>query len=88
MTEQDLGRDPVTGKKIKRPPSGDAAQNLHHTPAIHPLESARDYSKPHTIPKEEWEETSEMSHEDAIAAWRANEDKRKADARAAEESEE
>lgn len=78
MTEQDLGRDPRTGKKLKRPPTGDAAQNLNHTPATHPLDTARDYSRPHTIPAEEYEETTGQSHEEAVTNWQLEQAKRKA----------
>jgi len=77
MTEQDLGRDPRTGKRLKREPTGDAAQNLHHVPAIHPLESARDYSRPHTIPADEYEDTTGQSHENAVTEWQLNEARRK-----------
>lgn len=78
MTEQDLGRDPRTGRRIKRPPSGDAAQNLNHTPATHPQQTARDYSRPHTIPAEEFEEDTGRNHEAAVTDWQLNEDSRKA----------
>jgi len=77
--EQDTGRDPRTGKKLKREPSGDAAQNLHHTPSPHPLHTARDYSRPHTIPPDEFEETTGQDHEEACTNWQLLEDKRKAE---------
>ena len=79
MTEQDLGRDPKTGKRIKRPPSGDAAQNLNYIPATHPAETAMDHSRPHTIPPEQWEEDHGTDHDSAVADWKVQEAKRKAD---------
>ena len=82
--EQDLGIDPKTGKKRPRVPSGDAAQNLHHTPAVHPLTSARDFSRPHTIPADEYDEATGRNHGDDVAAFKGNEDQRKADAAALE----
>ncbi len=79
MTEQDLGRDPKTGKKLPRALSGDAAQNLNHAPSPHPQQTARDYSRPHTIPPDDYEESTGRNHADDLAAWQMNEDKRKAD---------
>jgi hypothetical protein len=77
MTEQDLGIDPKTGKRKPKVPSGDAAQNLNYTRHTDPAETARDYSRPRTIPKEEFEETTGKSWDDAVAEFDANEAKRK-----------
>ena len=79
MTEQDLGRDPKTGKKLKRKPSGDAAQNDHYTSTSDHHLAAPDHSRPHTIPKEQWEEDHGTDHDQAIADWQVQEAKRKAD---------
>jgi hypothetical protein len=82
MTEQDLGIDPKTGKRRPRVPTGDAAQNLKHVPSPHPLTTARDFSRPHTIPADEFEDVTGLSHDDAVREFKANEDKRAADKRA------
>jgi hypothetical protein len=87
MGEQDLGRDPKTGKKLPRKITGDAAQNLNHVPSSHPPLTTRDYSRPHTIPAEEYEESTGRSHADDCAAWQMNEDKRIADEKRADADE-
>lgn len=77
MTEQVLPYDPVTKKRRPPVPGSDAAQNDHHVPTVHPLVSARDFSRPHTIDPEEYEQATGRPHADDLAAWKMNEEQRK-----------
>ena len=54
MPEQDLTIDPKTGKMRSAYGANDGHQNDNYTPASDPRETARDFSRPHTIPPEEY----------------------------------
>ncbi len=75
--EQDLRIDPVTGLRMSDPRNQDAKQNLNYERHTDLADTARDFSRPHTIPKDEYEAATGLSHADACAAWRHNEDERK-----------
>jgi hypothetical protein len=61
---------------------GDALQNEHYVPPTHPLDTSRDYSRPHTMSKEDFEEGTGRSHADACAEFDKNEFERERDAKA------
>lgn len=75
--EQDLRIDPVTGLRMSDPANKDAKQNLDYVRHTDLAETARDFSRPHTIPAEEYEAATGLDHSDALAAYRHNEDERK-----------
>ena len=82
MTEQVLPYDPVTFKRRPPAPGTDATQNDAYKRATDPAETARDFSRPHTIPKYEYEGVTGRDHAKDCAEWQAREDKRIADAAA------
>jgi hypothetical protein len=75
--EQDLRIDPITGLRMSDPANKDAKQNLNYVRHTDLAETARDFSKPHTIPADEYEAATGLNHADALAAYRHNEDERK-----------
>lgn len=79
MTEQDLGIDPKTGKKKPPKPGSDARQNENYTRHTDIAENARDYSRPHTIPPDEYEAVTGQPHAEAVAEYQQNERKRQQD---------
>lgn len=78
--EQDLRIDPDTGFPFSDRRSVDGKQNLHYKRHSDPQETTRDYSRPHTIPREEFEAVTGRDHEEAVAEWK----QQQADAKAAE----
>jgi hypothetical protein len=66
MGEQDLRIDPETGFPFSDRRSQDSKQNKNYVRHSDPAETARDYSRPHTIPKEEFEHATGRNHEQAI----------------------
>lgn len=71
--EQDLRRDPETGLRMSDPANKDAKQNVHYKRHTDPQETSRDYSRPFTIPADEFEQTTGVDHSDAVAEFKANE---------------
>jgi len=74
--EQDLRRDPVTGWALSDPRFKDAHQNDHYVRHSDPAETSRDYSRPHTIPAEEFEASTGRNHGDAVAEFEKHEQDR------------
>jgi hypothetical protein len=74
--EQDLRIDPETGLRMSDPANKDAKQNLHYVRHTDPSETVRDYSRPQTIPADEYEAATGKDHGEAVAEWRRNEDNR------------
>jgi hypothetical protein len=74
MGEQDLRIDPSTGFPFSDRRSQDAKQNLHYTRHTDPAETARDFSRPHTIPPAEYEAVTGVTHSKAVAEWEANQE--------------
>lgn len=70
MTEQVLRK--------RGDPTADSKQNDGYVRHTDPAETSRDFSKPLTIPADEYEEATGESHEEAVTTWRANEAARKA----------
>jgi hypothetical protein len=82
--EQDLRIDPDTGFPFSDRRARDAHQNDNYERHTDPQETSRDYSRPHTIPREEFEAVTGRRHDEAIAEWEKNEADREAnEARAA-----
>lgn len=83
--EQDLRIDPKTGFMFSDRRAVDAHQNDNYTRHTNPADTARDFSRPHTIPKEEFEQATGKSHDEAIREWETNEQTRQdAEARQAQ----
>jgi hypothetical protein len=78
MTEQVLDYDPVTFKRHPPKPGSDARQNDNYTRHTDGAETTRDYSRPHTIPKAEFEAVTGLDHAKECAAWKQRNDARKA----------
>lgn len=76
MPEQDLRRDPITGFYLSDPRANDAHQNDHYVRHSEPAETSRDYSRPHTIPREEFEAATGRDYDEAIAEYEKNEQDR------------
>lgn len=74
MGEQIIHRDPKTGKPVPAPPSGDALQNLHYIPQFDRHLLARDFSRPLTIPPDEYEAVTGHDHADAVAEFEKNQE--------------
>lgn len=72
--EQDLRIDPETGFPFSDRRSQDAKQNKHYTRHTDPQETARDFSRPHTIPRDEFEAVTGVQHADAIREYEANQE--------------
>jgi hypothetical protein len=82
--EQDLRIDPETGFPFSDRRSADGKQNKHYKRHTDPAETARDFSRPHTIPADEFEAVTGKRHTDAIAEWEKNEaDRQEREAREA-----
>lgn len=77
MGEQDTRINPKTGFMYSDRRHVDAMQNEHYVRHSDPQETARDYSRPHTIPKDEFEAATGRNHGEAIAEWEKNENDRK-----------
>jgi hypothetical protein len=73
MAEQDLRRDPATGFYLSDRRSADAHQNDNYTRHVDPHLTVRDYSRPQTIPADEFEETTGQRHDHAVTEWEQNE---------------
>lgn len=83
--EQDTRINPETGFMYSDRRHIDAQQNKNYVRHTDPAETSRDYSRPHTIPKDEYEAATGRSHDEAVREYEANEQKRQADeARAAQ----
>lgn len=83
--EQDTRIDPATGFMYSDRRHRDATQNDKYVRHTDPQDTARDFSRPHTIPKDEFEAATGRSHDEAIREWEANEQTRHdAEARAAQ----
>jgi hypothetical protein len=78
--EQDLTRDPVTGFHRSDPRHKDAHQNDNYVRHTDPAETTRDYSRPHTIPADEFEAATGQRHGEALAEYEKNERDREAQA--------
>lgn len=88
MAEQDLRIDPKTGFYFSDPRMKDSHQNDGYIPPSIPAETARDFSRPHTIPAHEFLAATGRDHAEACEEWKSNQEinRREADkvARAAE----
>ena len=76
--EQDTSIDPQTGKMRSAYGANDGHQNDHYARHSDPQATARDYSRPRTIPKDEFEAATGQPWDDAVAAFDHNEAARKA----------
>lgn len=76
MGEQDLSIDPVTKRRRSERGAADAHQNDNYTRHTEISETSRDYSRPHTIPKQDFEESTGRNHEEACAEFDRNEQAR------------
>jgi hypothetical protein len=86
--EQDLRIDPETGFTFSDRRSVDAKQNLNYKRFSDPQATTRDFSRPHTIPADEFEAATGKRHSDAVAEWEKNEkDREESEARAAHAAE-
>jgi hypothetical protein len=65
--EQDLTVDPKSGFTKSDPRYKDAHQNDNYTRHSDPRETARDFSRPETIPVEEYERVTGQKHPQTIA---------------------
>jgi hypothetical protein len=72
MGEQDTRIDPETGFPFSDRRSRDAKQNTGYVRHTDPAETARDFSRPHTIPKEEFEAVTGRDHGEAVDEWKDN----------------
>lgn len=72
--EQDLRIDPDTGFPYSDRRSRDAKQNLHYVRHTDPAETTRDFSRPHTIPADEFEAVTGRNHADAIREYEHNQE--------------
>jgi hypothetical protein len=90
MGEQDTRIDPKTGFYFSDPRMKDARQNDGYVNPSTPAETARDYSRPHTIPALEFEAATGRDHGEAIEEYKAAQEhnRREAEkaARAAEQA--
>jgi hypothetical protein len=71
MGEQDLRIDPETGFPFSDRRSQDAKQNLHYVRHSEPADTARDFSRPHTIPAKEYEASTGRNHAQAVEEYEA-----------------
>jgi hypothetical protein len=74
MGEQDLRIDPDTGFPYSDRRSRDAKQNLNYTRHTDPAETARDFSRPHTIPALEYFSVTGHDHGEAMTEYANNQD--------------
>jgi hypothetical protein len=74
MGEQDLRIDPDTGFPYSDRRSRDAKQNLHYVRHTDPAETSRDFSRPHTIPPEEYFIATGRDHGEAVAEYKAQQE--------------
>jgi len=72
--EQDLRIDPLTGFRLSDPRNNDAKQNLNYVRHTDRRETSRDYSRPHTIPREEYEAATGRNHDEAIREYEHNQE--------------
>lgn len=72
--EQDLRIDPETGFPYSDRRSADAKQNKGYTRHTNPADTARDFSRPHTIPAEEYEAVTGKRHEEACKEYDKNQE--------------
>ena len=79
MGEQDLRIDPETGFPFSDRRSADAKQNKNYVRHSDPQETARDFSRPQTIPADEYEAATGRNHADAVREYEKNEEDRKAE---------
>lgn len=75
--------DPQTGFRYSDARNKDAKQNIGYERHTDPAETTRDYSRPHTIPPDEFTEATGKDHAAACAEWAANQERA---AKAAEEA--
>jgi hypothetical protein len=71
MGEQDTRIDPKTGFYFSDPRMKDAHQNDGYVNPSRPAETARDYSRPHTIPAHEFEAATGRDHSEAVKEYKA-----------------
>lgn len=71
MGEQDTRIDPKTGFYFSDPRMKDSHQNDTYVRHSDPAETARDFSRPHTIPKEEFEAATGRDHDEAVGEYKA-----------------
>ena len=81
MGEQVLEYDPVTKKRRPPQPGSDALQNVGYVRHTDPAETARDFTRPHTIPADEYEAATGKDHAAACMEWDTAEAKRKQEER-------
>lgn len=90
MGEQDTRIDPKTGFYFSDPRMKDAHQNDGYVNPSIPAETARDYSRPHTIPALEFEAATGKDHSEAIEEYKAAQEQHRREverlARAAEQA--
>lgn len=60
--EQDLRKDPISGFHVSDPRHKDAHQNDKYERHTDPAETARDFSRPHTIDADEYEAVTGLAH--------------------------
>jgi hypothetical protein len=72
--EQDVRIDPETGFYFSDRRSADAKQNKNYSRHTEPLETARDFSRPHTIPTDEYEAVTGRNHSDAVREYEHNQE--------------
>jgi hypothetical protein len=69
MGEQVLLIDPKTGKRRAQPPSADSFQNDGYEAQNDRHLRSRDFSRPGSIPADEFEATTGRKHSEAVAEW-------------------
>lgn len=85
MGEQDLRIDPETGFAFSDRRMRDAHQNDKYVRHTNPADTSRDYSRPHTIPADEFQAATGKDHAEAVREWEKNEaDREAAEQRAAQ----
>lgn len=76
MGEQDTRINPKTGFMFSDRRHVDAQQNDNYVRHSDPQETTRDFSRPHTIPREEFEAATGRNHGEAVAEYEKNENDR------------
>jgi hypothetical protein len=72
MGEQNIPTDPRTGKPLPAPASADSRQNDGYIPDVAAHLTQRDFSRPHTIPPEEFEAATGRNHTEAVSEYIEN----------------
>jgi hypothetical protein len=74
--EQDTRINPATGFMWSDRRNTEATQNANYVRHSDPAETARDFSRPHTIPADEFEAVTGRNHGEAVREWEKNEEDR------------